>query len=68
MDVDERRGINQLSPLLDMQSGLDIVWGLPIDEFHILHEGITKQMLKVLFLSSSVALREVQGATNEMFK
>ena len=41
---EETRGIKEFSPLLDLP-GFDIIHDLPADGFHLLFEGICKQMM-----------------------
>ena len=45
------KGVKADTPLYDL-AGFDIVWDLPIEEFHLLFEGLTKVMLDRMFVSS----------------
>ncbi len=50
-NLEERQGITAFSPLFDLQSPFDIVWGLPVDQFHLIFEGIVKEMLRRMFVA-----------------
>ncbi len=52
-DIGERQGITDFSPLFDLISPFSIVWGLPVDQFHLIFEGIVKEMLKRMFTNST---------------
>ena len=38
-------GVVEYTPLLDLE-GFDVVWNLPLEEFHLIKEGLTKKMLQ----------------------
>ncbi len=54
-----RKGIRCYSPLLDLEPRLDIVKDIPIEEFHLLKEGLTKHMITRITKGHSVTAREI---------
>ncbi len=62
-----RNGIKIHSPLLDLQYPFDIIHDVPVDEFHLLKEGITKLLCVRIFTGSSVAAKEITAAFDEIF-
>ena len=58
-----------MSPLLDLESGLDIVWGLPLDEFHLVKEGLTKLMLsRMLWTTQHRESRDLHNKMNLAYR
>lgn len=51
MAAEEREGIVDFSPLLDLNTPFDIIWDMPAESFHLILEGLTKQMLIRMFAS-----------------
>ncbi len=47
--LEERQGLQEFSPLFDLQTCFDIVWDVNVDPFHLLFEGITKECLRRMF-------------------
>ena len=45
-------GIKECTPLLRVP-GFDIIYGLPAESFHLVNEGLCKQMLSRLFLNKT---------------
>ncbi len=45
-------GITSRSPLLDLPD-FDIVYDVPLDEFHLIKEGIIKRLMGAMFLDST---------------
>ncbi len=45
----ERQGIQDFSPLFDLQTCFNIVWDVNVDPFHLLFEGITKECMRRMF-------------------
>ena len=43
-DADVRKGVVNDTPLLDVPN-FDVIWDVPLDEFHLIKEGLTKLML-----------------------
>ena len=43
------QGVNAYSPLNDVEAPFSIIWSLPLDPFHLIHEGLTKLMVSRLF-------------------
>ncbi len=67
--IEERQGIIRFSPLFDLISAFNIVWGLPVDKFHLIFEGIVKEMMKRMFVgSSSAEARGFHRALSEMYQ
>lgn len=59
---EERRGITTVSPLLTVPN-FDIIWDFPLDEFHLLKEGIASQILTRMFLArTSTEIRDYAAA------
>lgn len=48
-----QKGVLQYSPLLDLAYPFDLVQDVPLEEFHLLKEGITKKVLADIFQSKS---------------
>ncbi len=55
------------SPLLDLEYPFDIIHDVPVDEFHLLKEGIMKQICIRIFTGTSVTAQEVKVAFDEVF-
>ncbi len=57
------------SPLFDLICPFDIIWCLPLDPFHLLFEGIAKEMLKRLFSKRNTAVsREFFQKLSDVYK
>ena len=61
-------GIKGYSPLLDLNNPFDIVKDVVPDEFHLVREGITKQLLLRLANSKSQAFETVWSAFNDVYQ
>lgn len=46
---DTRKGIQTYTPLVDLRQPFDLVKDIPLDEFHLVREGMTKLMLLRMF-------------------
>ncbi len=55
------------TPLLDLQYPFDIVHDVPVDDFHLFKEGITKKIAVRIFKGTSAAAKEVTRAFDELF-
>ncbi len=55
----QKKGIKEYSALLDLQYAFNIIQDVPLEEFHLLKEGITKHITVKIFNSRSVISREV---------
>ncbi len=64
--VENTHGITGYSPLLDLNMDFNIVDDVPIDEFHIIKEGLVKQALTRLFLKNAVS-QDVLKAFNSKY-
>ncbi len=65
---DERRGVVADSALYDLEN-FNIIWQIPIDVFHLCFEGITKQMLKRMFVShNTVESRGILAETSFLYR
>ena len=49
-DVEGRKGIKGDTPLYDLKGDFDVVWDIPPESFHLISEGITKQILTRLIV------------------
>ena len=47
-----RMGVKRDTPLIDL-NGFDIIWSVPIEEFHLIKEGISKLMLERMFTGTA---------------
>ena len=57
------------SPLFDLICPFDIIWCLPLDPFHLLFEGIAKEMLKRLFSKRNTAVsRDFFQQLSDLYK
>ena len=52
MPVERRFGITCRSPLLDLPN-FDIIYDVPLDEFHLIKEGIIRRMLSAMFVDTT---------------
>ncbi len=67
--MEERQGITSFSPLFDLLGPFSIVWGLPVDQFHLIYEGIVKEMLKRMFVNSTnKESRRFHRALSELYE
>ncbi len=68
-DLEDRQGITTFSPLFDLLGPFSIVWGLPVDQFHLIFEGIVKEMLKRMFGNvSNKDSRAFHRSLSEMYE
>ncbi len=70
LDGDEqtRQGIIYYTPILDLHEPFDIVWDMPPEQFHLIYEGITKQILQRMFdTSSTVHSRQLLYTLDETY-
>ncbi len=45
------------------------MWGLPVDQFHLIFEGIVKEMLKRMFINrGTIESRRFHRALSDMFR
>ena len=57
------------SPLFDLQTPFDIVWGIPVDQFHLIFEGIVKEMLRRMFVARTTKVsRRFHRALSDMYR
>ncbi len=68
-DLEERQGITLFSPLFDLLTPFDIVWGLPVDQFHLIFEGIVKEMFRRMFTARSTKVsRRFHRALSDLYR
>ncbi len=58
-------GIVDYSPLMDLRQEFDIVMDIPLEEFHLIKEGLTKAMFNRVLQGQSRAAKEVQEKFTE---
>ncbi len=57
------------TPLLDLQTEFDVVWDMPPEEFHLIKEGVTKQILYRMFVNrESTTALGLLAALNQAYK
>ena len=65
--VEERKGVVEYSPLVD-HPGFHLLWSMPLDEFHLLKEGLTKCMLdRMVYMSSAKAAKDMRDKLNQAY-
>lgn len=62
------KGIKGYSPLLDLNNSFDIVKDVVPDEFHLVREGMTKQLLLRLANSKTQSFERVWSAFSDVYQ
>ncbi len=68
-DPGECHGILGFSPLLDLQSDFDIVYDIPADQFHLLFEGMCREMMRRMFIAETTRdSMDIHRALSDIFQ